>query len=178
MFCSHCGRALVVGVRFCNGCGASTDTGVSPVAGAPTNYQAAIPLTSTTAYGQPIRAMPYREPISTMTAVVIAVGILMGIGCIAGIGGLLVGSSVGGTVDAVIVLDCLILFGTCVWAGVDASRIRMRDYKTPFDYPFVVFIGTFLLWIVVFPWYLMVRSRILAGRVEKRDWSKPYVGIY
>lgn len=66
-------------------------------------------------------------------------------------------------------LAMLILLPTSLWAAVDSSRITLRRYKTRLAmYPIVLFICSYLLWFVVLPWYLVVRSKIQAGQVEER----------
>lgn len=62
---------------------------------------------------------------------------------------------------------------SAVWAGWDASRIGLGKYKTGLSSPTVVFIGGLVLWIVAFPWYLVVRQKIAAGQVPLKDGTLP-----
>lgn len=55
--------------------------------------------------------------------------------------------------------------GTAIWAAIDSSRIELRRYKSGIAYgPTILFLGVALLWIVGFPWYLVVRGRIKEGK--------------
>jgi hypothetical protein len=57
-----------------------------------------------------------------------------------------------------------LVFGTAFWAAIDSSKIRLKDYKTGISYgPVVIFLCFAFLWIVAFPWYLIVRHKIKAG---------------
>jgi hypothetical protein len=75
-------------------------------------------------------------------------------------------------------LVTLILLATSLWAAIDSSRIRLREYRTQLSaHPILLFIGMWLFWIIVFPWYVVVRSRIRAGRIEKRHHVKRFVPV-
>ena len=53
---------------------------------------------------------------------------------------------------------------TSLWAAVDSSRLHLKRYKSGIAYgPVVLFLGCALLWIVGFPWYLVMRYRINTG---------------
>ena len=53
---------------------------------------------------------------------------------------------------------------TALWAAMDSSKMQLRRYKSGISCgPIVVFIGCAALWIVVFPWYLTMRHRIMNG---------------
>jgi len=57
-----------------------------------------------------------------------------------------------------------LVLGSSAWAAVDSSKIQLKRYQSGLSYgPIGVFLGCILLWIVVFPWYLVVRSRIVSG---------------
>lgn len=57
----------------------------------------------------------------------------------------------------------LLVLCTSIWAAVDASTHKLGDYQNGLGGPAATFFGSLLLWIVVFPWYLAIRSRIRAG---------------
>lgn len=57
----------------------------------------------------------------------------------------------------------LLVLGTSIWAGFDASTHKLGEYQNGIGGPGVACFGSLLLWIVVFPWYLAIRSRIRAG---------------
>ena len=60
------------------------------------------------------------------------------------------------------------VLGTSVWVAVDAWRLKVREYKSQLAaHPFVLFTASLGLWIVVFPVYLVVRSKIRAGQLPK-----------
>lgn len=55
----------------------------------------------------------------------------------------------------------LMVLGTALWAAFDSNRIDLRRYKSGVALgPAALFFGIALIWIVGFPWYLIVRSRI------------------
>lgn len=57
-----------------------------------------------------------------------------------------------------------IVLVTALWAGYDAARINLSKYKVGGTTgPVMTVIGCLLLWIVVFPWYLVNRGKILRG---------------
>jgi hypothetical protein len=52
---------------------------------------------------------------------------------------------------------------------IDARRIRLRDYETSLAWhPALVFVLVALSPLVVFPWYLTVRERVLQGQAPRR----------
>lgn len=57
----------------------------------------------------------------------------------------------------------LLVVATAIWVGVDAATHRLVAYEQGLGGAGAALIGTLLLWIVVFPWYLAIRSRIRAG---------------
>lgn len=64
----------------------------------------------------------------------------------------------------------LVVLATSIWAAFDSSRVGLRAYKTALAaHPVILMIGMWLLWIITFPWYLVVRSKILAGILERRE---------
>ena len=53
---------------------------------------------------------------------------------------------------------------SAIWAAYDSSKIELSRYRTGISYsPVVLFLAILFLWIVGFPWYLVVRSKIKAG---------------
>ena len=70
------------------------------------------------------------------------------------------------------VLGFAIFLGTSIWAGVDANKIELKKYKVggPTN-PALTVIGCLLLWIVVFPWYLVNKGRIARGEAPLKDGS-------
>lgn len=50
-----------------------------------------------------------------------------------------------------------------IWVGFDASRHKLGEYESSLSSPTMACLGTIALWIVVFPYYLAIRSRIRAG---------------
>lgn len=80
-------------------------------------------------------------------------------------------------------LGYAIFLGTTIWAGIDASKINLSKYKVggPTS-PAVTVIGCLLLWIVVFPWYLVNKGKIARGEALLKDGtmgqiSQPTVGL-
>lgn len=57
----------------------------------------------------------------------------------------------------------LLVLGTSIWAGIDASTHKLNRYQNGVGGPVGACLGSLLLWIFVFPWYLAIRSRIRAG---------------
>jgi hypothetical protein len=52
---------------------------------------------------------------------------------------------------------------------IDARRIRLRDYETSLAWhPALVFLLVAGSPLVVFPWYLTVRERVLQGQTPRR----------
>jgi hypothetical protein len=50
-----------------------------------------------------------------------------------------------------------------IWVGFDASTHKLASYDSQLSSPTIACLGTIALWIVVFPMYLGIRSRIRAG---------------
>jgi hypothetical protein len=58
----------------------------------------------------------------------------------------------------------VMILGTALWAAIDSSKIQLKRYKSGISYgPVVVFLCFVFLWIVAFPWYLIVRNKIKSG---------------
>lgn len=69
----------------------------------------------------------------------------------------------------------VLVLGTAAWAAIDSSKLDLKKYKTGIAYsPVVLFIAVALLWIIGFPWYLVVRDQIKAGTLPlKQPTSQP-----
>ena len=57
----------------------------------------------------------------------------------------------------------IMVLGTSIWVALDASKHKLAEYQSGLGGPVRACLGSVLLWIIVFPWYLAVRSRIRAG---------------
>jgi hypothetical protein len=58
----------------------------------------------------------------------------------------------------------LMVLGTSLWAAIDSSKIHLKRYKSGISTtPTLLFFACALLWIVGFPWYLVVRHKIKTG---------------
>ena len=67
-------------------------------------------------------------------------------------------------------LGWFIVLGTGIWAAIDSSKIQLKRYKSGISYgPVVIFICFVGLWIVAFPWYLILRYKIKAGTAVLKD---------
>jgi len=63
-----------------------------------------------------------------------------------------------------------IVLGTGIWAAVDSAKIQLKRYKSGISYgPVVIFICFVGLWIVAFPWYLIMRYKIKTGTAVLKD---------
>jgi hypothetical protein len=71
-----------------------------------------------------------------------------------------------------------ILFGiTSVWVGIDSKKIEFKRYKSGFaPSPTGLFCLCYLLWIVIFPAYLWVRTKIKNGTAELKDEALENIG--
>lgn len=60
----------------------------------------------------------------------------------------------------------LVVFGSSIWVLIDAQRLGVRGEGKGMtsNSPAAWFAGCVLLWIVVFPLYLVTRSKVLAAR--------------
>ena len=66
-----------------------------------------------------------------------------------------------------VLLFQIIILVSSIWVGIDSSKIELKKYKSGISYgPVVMVILCLLLWIVAFPWYLVVRGKINAGTAE------------
>jgi len=61
-------------------------------------------------------------------------------------------------------LFTLMILATCLWVAIDSSNIGLQKYKSGISYhPVVLFFACAFLWIVGFPWYLIMRHKIKTG---------------
>ena len=73
-------------------------------------------------------------------------------------------------------LVLLMIVATTAWAAYDSSRIQLMRYESGISYePAILFVAIGLLWIVGFPWYLIVRGRILRGEQPFKAGEVPEV---
>jgi hypothetical protein len=97
-------------------------------------------------------ALPRRKPLSGWVGALIGVGLLLALIGLGYFGGEL-GDAVSG----------LFLLGSVIWACIDSYQIR-RKYgtKDTTAHPMALAFMLVGLWIVIFPMYLVTRSRVLA----------------
>ena len=64
----------------------------------------------------------------------------------------------------------IMVLGTSLWATIDSSKIQLKRYKSGISHgPVLLFVGCALLWIVGFPWYLIMRYKIKTGTATLKD---------
>ena len=76
---------------------------------------------------------------------------------------------VSGLLDSVVGFSSMpvIVLATAAWCAFDSRKIGLERYKSGIAYrPWLLFFAVALLWIFGFPWYLIVRHRILSGRAK------------
>ena len=57
-----------------------------------------------------------------------------------------------------------------IWSAIDSRKIGLQKYKSGLSYnPVVLFICILGIWIIAFPWYLIVRGKILTGKAVLKD---------
>jgi hypothetical protein len=62
------------------------------------------------------------------------------------------------------------IFGTSLWVAVDSAKLDLQEYRTKIAVnPLILFNAMYLLWFILFPWYLIVRSQIRAGTLPRRE---------
>ena len=67
-------------------------------------------------------------------------------------------------------LSSVVIVITAIWAAVDSSKIQLKRYRSGISYgPVVLFLGFLLLWVIAFPWYLIVRHKIMTGKAVLKD---------
>src|SRR5215475_13377636 len=70
-----------------------------------------------------------------------------------------------------------LFLGSSLWAAVDSSKLQLNRYRSSISGPPVlVFIGCAALWLVVFPWYLVMRHRIQNGTAVLKATPSPTHG--
>ncbi|MCH2383080.1 MAG: hypothetical protein MK290_10245 [Pedosphaera sp.] len=70
----------------------------------------------------------------------------------------------------VVLLFQIFILLSSIWVGIDSSKIELKKYKSGISYgPIVLTILCLALWIVAFPWYLVVRSKIKDGKAELKQ---------
>jgi hypothetical protein len=66
-------------------------------------------------------------------------------------------------------LVLLTVFGTSIWAATDSVRLELQTYRTRIAvHPIILFNLMYLLWVPLFPWYLIVRTKIVAGTLPRK----------
>lgn len=59
---------------------------------------------------------------------------------------------------------------TSLWVAFDSAKLQLSRYKSGISYgPVVMFFACLLLWAVGFPWYLVMRDKILSGTAVLKD---------
>lgn len=67
----------------------------------------------------------------------------------------------------------LLVLGTSAWVAIDANTHKLAYYKNGLGGPTSACLCTLLLWIIGFPWYLAIRSRIRAGVATVNSSTSP-----
>jgi hypothetical protein len=68
------------------------------------------------------------------------------------------------------IVVALAILLTSLWASVDSERVSLRAYKTRIAlHPLVLFNAMMWLWPLLFPWYLVVCSKIGEGTMTRRQ---------
>lgn len=64
----------------------------------------------------------------------------------------------------------IMVIGTGFWAAIDSSKIELKRYKSGISYgPVILFIGFVFLWLITFPWYLIIRHKIKTRTAVLKD---------
>ena len=62
------------------------------------------------------------------------------------------------------------IFISSLLLAIDSKIIQIKKYKTSLAFgPAILFIACVLMWIYVFPWYVVVRYRIKKGLIPEND---------
>lgn len=70
-------------------------------------------------------------------------------------------------------LGWFIVLGTALWAAIDSTKIQLSRYKSGISHgPVVLIFAVGLLWIIGFPWYLVMRHKIKTGTAILKDGAK------
>lgn len=68
----------------------------------------------------------------------------------------------------VLAVPILVILGTSLWAAIDSIRIELSSYKTRLAVsPLILFNAMYLLWPILFPIYLITRTRIANRTLER-----------
>ncbi len=68
------------------------------------------------------------------------------------------------------VVVALAIVAISLWVTVDSYKVRLRTYQTRIAlHPIALFNAMMFLWPVVFPWYLIVCSKIGDGTLPKKS---------
>jgi hypothetical protein len=104
-----------------------------------------------------------RVALSTVNAILVALAIL--VPC------LLVGFISPVTAK---ILVTVVIVGSSLWVGLESSRFNLQAYKSQVQAtPFVLFTACVGLWPLIFPAYLIVRSKLLAGLLPQTTTLPP-----
>ena len=64
----------------------------------------------------------------------------------------------------------LTVFATSIWAAIDSFRIDLQAYKTRIALrPIALFNAMIVFWPLLFPWYLIVCSKIGDGTLPRKS---------
>ena len=145
MFCPTCGKPLPAASRFCGECGA----GIAEPSLTSASASSVAPERSVAVSNESVLK---KKPLSAWQGVLIAAGLLVLLVCLGAVLG-----------ESAAPLAGLIVLGTTVWACIDSYQIRrLYKAKDTTAHPVGLFLCMTLLWIIIFPGYLVTRSRVLA----------------
>jgi hypothetical protein len=69
----------------------------------------------------------------------------------------------------VLAVAIVVVLGSSLWAAIDSIRIELSSHKTCLAVsPFILFNAMYLLWPILFPLYLITRTRIAKRTIERR----------
>lgn len=72
----------------------------------------------------------------------------------------------------------IMIISTSSWAAFDSSKIKLVQFKSALSYkPITLFLALCFLWVIGFPWYLVVRHRIKSGNAVLRPDPNLHTGI-
>ena len=64
----------------------------------------------------------------------------------------------------------IVVIVTAVWGAVDSAKLELKRYKSMISQgPVMLFLGIVVLWIIIFPWYLVMRERIKSGQATLKE---------
>jgi hypothetical protein len=108
---------------------------------------------------------PDARPRSGLTATRLSRGaaIAISLGSVALFGGLL---KFAPSLDVIVALAIVTI---SLWVTVDSHKVRLRTYQTRLAlHPIALFNAMMFLWPILFPWYLIVCSKIGDGTLPKK----------